>query len=80
MMQPPQQKGGMNEESMSQARMANGGMPPTRTGAPRREAQSIAAQGQGFNPAAGGLSPNQADPTGFLREALSGVDQRGNVI
>ena len=80
MMQPPQQGGGMNEESMSQARMANGGMPPTRTGAPRREAQSQAARGLGFNPARGGLSPNQADPAGFLREALSGVDQRGNVV
>jgi len=71
--------GGMNPESESQARMANGGMPPTRTGAPRREAQSIAA-GQGFNPAAGGMSPNMIDPRGFTKEGMTGVDRKGNVI
>ena len=79
-MQPPQQGGGMNEESMSQQRMANGGMPPTRTGAPRREAQSRAAKGLGFNPARGGLSPNEANPRGFTKEGMTGVDRRGNAI
>ena len=75
-----QMQGGMNPESESQARMANGGMPPTRTGAPRREAQSLAARGPGFNPAAGGISPNAVNPRGFTKEGMTGVDRRGNAI
>ena len=77
--QPPQQPGA-NPESQSQARMAQGGFPPTRTGNPRREAQSIAARGQGFNPDRGGLSPNEANPEGFTRESMTGVDREGETI
>jgi len=75
-----QQQGGMNPQSMSNERRGNGGMPPTRTGAPRREAQSQAAQGIGFNPARGGLSPNVMNPRGFTKEGMTGVDRKGNVI
>jgi len=78
--QPPQQPGGPNAESQSQARMANNGFAPTRTGAPRREAQSIAARGQGFNPNRRGLSPNEANPEGFTRESITGVDKGGETI
>ncbi|MCK5851271.1 MAG: hypothetical protein KAH23_10175, partial [Kiritimatiellae bacterium] len=78
--QAQQQGGGENPESMSQARMANEGMNPTRTGAPRREAQSIAAKGQGFNPARQGPSPNEANPGGFTKEGMTGVDRSGEVI
>ena len=76
----PRQGGGPNEESMSQQRMANGGMSSTRTGAPRREAQSMAAKGGGFNPARGGISPNQMNPRGFTKEGATGLDRRGNAI
>ena len=72
--------GGMNEESMSQARLANNGFSPRRTGIPRREAQSIAARGPGFNPAGGGLSPNVVNPREFTKEGATGVDRKGNVI
>ena len=78
--QTAQQGGGPNAESQSQARMAQGGFPPTRTGNPRREAQSIAARGQGFNPDRGGLSPNEANPEGFTRESMTGVDREGETI
>ena len=74
------QGGGMNPESESQARMANGGMPPTRTGNPRREAQSQAAKGRGFDTSRAGLSPNQVDPRGFTKEGSTGVDRKGNTI
>ena len=77
-MQPPQ--GGMNEESMSQARMANNGFSPRRTGAPRRKAQSMAARGLGFDTRRGGLSPNVVNPAGFTREGATGVDRRGGTI
>ena len=80
MQQMEQQGGGENAESQSQARMAQGGFSPTRTGNPRREAQSIAARGQGFNPNRGGLSPNQANPEGFTREGMTGVDSSGETI
>ena len=78
--QQPQQQPGANPESASQARMANNGFSPTRTGAPRREAQSIAARGQGFNPNRRGLSPNVANPEGFTRESITGVDKGGETI
>lgn len=78
--QQQMQGGGMNEESMSQLRMAQGGMPDGRTGAPRREAQSLAARGPMYNPARGGLSPNTANPGGFTKEAMTGVDREGEVI
>jgi len=74
------QEGGMNPESASQARMASEGFAPNRTGAPRREAQSIAAKGQGFNPNRGGLSPNKVNPSGFTKEAMTGVDRSGETI
>lgn len=74
-----QQQGGLNAESESQARMAQGGFSPHRTGAPRREAQSIAARGPGYNPARGGLSPNEANPD-FTKEGMTGVDRSGEVI
>lgn len=77
--QPPEQGGGQNPESDSQARMAQGGFAPTRTGNPRREAQSIAAKGQGFNPNRQGLSPNEANPD-FTKEGMTGVDRSGNTI
>lgn len=75
--QAPPNPGGMNEASMSNARLANGAT--GRTGIPREEAQSIAARGPGFNPGMGGISPNMINPSGFLRERRSGVDKRGNL-
>ena len=78
--QPPQQGGGPNPESASQARLAGDSFAPNRTGAPRREAQSIAAGGQGFNPNRGGSSPNQANPEGFTRESITGEDSGGEPI
>ena len=77
--QQAEQGGGPNQESASQARMAQDGRAPTRTGAPRREAQSIAARGPGFDPSRGGVSPNEANPD-FRREAMTGVDKEGEVI
>jgi len=83
MAQQMQQGGGENEQSMSNARMANSGPNATRVGpneAGRREAQSLAARGPGFNPARGGVSPNEANPEGFTRESMTGVDKEGEAI
>lgn len=75
--EPPAEPG-MNEESVSNARMAQFG--PTRTGQPRREAQSIAARGAGFNPFLQGQSPNEVNPAGFTKEGMTGVDREGEPI
>ena len=80
MMQAEPAPGGDNPESTTQAAMAANGFSPTRTGQPRREAQSIAARGLGMNPAQGGLSPNVMNPAGFTREGATGIDRKGNAI
>jgi len=36
--------------------------------------------GQGMNPAAGGLPPGMGNPTGNLREEVSGMDREGNPL
>ena len=77
---PPEDMGGMNPESESQARLAGNGFAPTRTGAPRREAQSLAAEGQGFNPAMMGTTANELNPGGFTMEGATGVDRSGEPI
>ena len=82
-MMPPEEppvEGGMNEESLSQARLAGDGFSPTRTGSPRRKPQSIAARGPGFRPELQGLSPNTVNPEGFTRETMTGVDSEGETI
>jgi len=78
--EPPPQQGGENEASLSNARLAQNGLAPTRTGAGRKLAQSIAARGPGFRPDRGGLSPNVANPEGFTREGSRGVDRGDEVI
>ena len=67
--------GGENEESESQAGLAQEGQRTTPT-----TTQSAAIQGPGFNPNQGGLSPNVADPQGFTREGATGVDRGEGVI
>lgn len=59
-------------QAQAQGQLPPGMAPEARTGAPRGAAQSQALQGQGFNPAAGGISPNEADPEQFLREFIQG--------
>jgi hypothetical protein len=79
--QQPQQPSGMNAESESQARMAIASpFAPSRTGAERKLAQSLATRGPGFDPSAGGLSPNEVNPEGFTKEGSTGVDRGGGTI
>ena len=73
--QSTQQGGGPNAESVSQARLAQGGQ---RT--PQTVTQSGAARGRGFDTTQGGLSPNVANPDGLTREGATGVDREGEVI
>ena len=75
-MQQQMQQQAVEEERQSSARMANEGNPQ---GA-RREPQSRSAKGSGFNPAGGGVSPNEADPEGFLRERISNQDKGGGEL
>ncbi len=74
------QGGGQNQESNSQARLAEDSLAPTRTGPGRKLAQSIAARGPGFDPSRRGSSPNEVDPEGFTREGATGVDRSGEAI
>jgi len=78
-MQMEQATGGMNAESESQARMAQGGMQSGRAGN-QREPQSQAVRRPGFDPSRGGQSPNEANPEGFTRESMTGVDKKGEAI
>lgn len=56
------------QEAQQQMLEESGG----RTGIPREQAQSAAAMGgQGFSPPQGGISPNEADPEGQLRENVT---------
>lgn len=53
----------------------------TRTGEPRKLAQSQAVLGKrGFDTQRGGESPNVASPEGFTRESQTGIDKEGEVI
>ena len=84
-LQAPQQPqlgpGGENEESASQRRIAEASpFAPSRTGAERKQAQSIAARGPRFDPSRGGLSPNEVNPEGFTKEGATGVDRGGGQI
>jgi len=65
--------GGMNEQSASNARMANDGMRK-----PASNAQSLG--GQGMNPNRQGLSPNVASPRGNTKEGATGFDRGGEQI
>ena len=79
--QPPAEPGGANEESASQSRTAaTNPFAPSRTGAERKEAQSLAARGPKYNPAAGGSSPNVVNPEGFTKEGSTGGDRGGGTI
>ena len=79
MMNPPQpeqpagQGGGVNEQSISNARMANNG---------QRQMASVAQslEGQGVNPNRGGLSPNIASPEGNTKEGATMFDRGGEQI
>ena len=79
--QPPPEQGGANEEAEAQARLA-GASPfaPSRTGAEREEAQSLAARGPGFDPSVAGESANLVNPEGFTKEGSTGVDRGGGTI
>lgn len=71
--QAQQQQGGMNPESMSNARMANNG---------QRNPRSMANSpgGQGMNPNRGGMSPNVASPRLNTKEGATGFDRSGEQI
>ena len=84
-LQAPQQPqlgpGGENEESASQRRIAEASpFAPSRTGAERKQAQSIAARGSRFDPSRGAPSPNELDPGGFTKEGATGADRGGGQI
>ncbi len=72
-----QAQGGMNPESESQARLANGGANPARMGNPRMNVESVG--GQGFNPNRMGTSPSEANPA-LTKEGATGVDRKGETI
>lgn len=80
-MQAQQAQQAQVQQQEQAQQLQNGSRPQTRTGEPRREAQSQAVRGRpGFDPSRGGQSPNEVDPEGFLREKLTGRDKEGGVI